>query len=136
MYWRATIASLLVAGVFLLPAQGLGDDSPSKSSNLPTYKLRASVVGAAGAPSQTTGFQQRGTLAQPTPIGIRTESGGTLYAGFWNVWMGTATGIVEEMPVFTDKLSQNRRPNTYVFCYDLLRDSEQPFNLLSHTKKK
>jgi hypothetical protein len=66
---RVFVALLLGAGVVFLPVQGLGDDPPPKSPSQPTYQLRTSAIGAAGGPTQNSGFQQQGTLAQPTPVG-------------------------------------------------------------------
>ena len=50
--------------------------------------------------------------AQPTPIGVSTESGNTLYAGIWQVWVETVTGMDGESPAFTDRLFQNY-PNPF-----------------------
>ena len=112
MYWRVFAALLLSAGVVLLPAQVLGDDPPPESASQTTYQLRASVIGAAGGPTQNSGFQQQGTLAQPTPVGTPTGSGFTLYTGIWKEWAGTATAVQEETPVLADQLFQNY-PNPF-----------------------
>ena len=109
---RATIASLLSASVFLLPVLGWADDSPSKTPTQSTYTLRTSVIGATGGSSRTSGFRQYGTLAQPTPTGVATESGFDLHAGFWKEWRGPATAIEDESPVLADQLFQNY-PNPF-----------------------
>jgi hypothetical protein len=112
MYWRAFVALLLSAGIVFLPAAGLADDPPSKTPNQPTYQLSTSVIGATGGSSEAGGFQQQGTLAQPTPVGNSTGWGLDLYAGFWKEWAGLATTIEEESPVLADQLFQNY-PNPF-----------------------
>ena len=69
-------------------------------------------MGAAGPPAQAGGARLKGTLGQPTPIGVGTGTGHTLYAGFWHVWRRTVTGIEGEPPVFADRLFQNY-PNPF-----------------------
>ena len=61
---------------------------------------------------QNSGYQQWGTLAQPTPVGTPTGSGFTLYAGIWKGWRGPATAIEDEFPVLADQLFQNY-PNPF-----------------------
>lgn len=61
---------------------------------------------------QNSGYQQWGTLAQPTPVGTPTGSGFTLYAGIWKGWRGPATAIEDESPVLADQLFQNY-PNPF-----------------------
>lgn len=112
MYWRTFAALLLSAGVVFLPSQGLGDDPPPGSPNQPAYILRSSVMGAAGGPTQNSGYRQRGTLGQPTPVGTPTGSGFSLHAGVWKEWAGPATAIEEASPALADKLFQNY-PNPF-----------------------
>jgi hypothetical protein len=41
-------------------------------------------MGGAGSPGASGGKHSNGTLAQPTPIGVGSSSGKTIYGGFWS----------------------------------------------------
>jgi len=112
MYWRVFVALLLSVGIVFMPAQAPGDDPPPRSPNQTTYKLRTSVIGAAGGPMQASGFRQKGTLAQPIPVGVCSGSGNKLYAGFWSTWAKTIIGVETGPEIFTNKLFQNY-PNPF-----------------------
>lgn len=111
--WRSMVAVPLTAGLLLVPTWSRGSE-PAPQAGQSTYVLRASVMGGAGVPTQAGGFRQTGTLAQATPVGVCTESGNTLYAGFWRAWMAVAvTGIEHGTPsILVSGLHQNH-PNPF-----------------------
>jgi hypothetical protein len=77
------------------------------------YILRTSVFGVAGGVAAGGDRVQRGTLGQPTPIGVSAAAGRAHFAGFWATWSGTVwTGVEEEAPIFSNELYQNY-PNPF-----------------------
>jgi len=112
MIWRAICSVLLVVGALASAAWTTADDAGQESSEQSTYRLRSSVVGAAGGKMQAAGVRSKGTLAQPTPIGVGTESATTIYAGYWAIWSETVTGVVTEPAALTNRLFQNY-PNPF-----------------------
>ena len=112
MIWRAICLVLLAAGILLVPSWILEGQSGQKSPAQSTYRLRTSVISAAGGAMQASGFRQKGTLAQPTPVGVCVGSGNTLYAGVWNTWVKTIIGTETEPQIYTNRLFQNY-PNPF-----------------------
>jgi len=74
MHARLILAAALVA---VIAAVCAGESSSA------SYTLEASVVGSAGAPCQSAGYDLNGTLGQPTPIGVSSSGSVVLEAGFW-----------------------------------------------------
>ena len=105
-----TLACVLLVGV--VGASPAGDSPPGSRS---TYQLRASVVGAAGAPSASPNVRANGTVAQPAPVGVSSAGGKILYAGFWN---GAALPTSGVEPILLNLVRD-----------ELFRNSPNPFRL-------
>lgn len=111
--WRKISVVTLCAALLLVSTWSWKARGSEQSSVQSAFVLRSLVIGAAGTATQTSGFGQRGTLGQPTPIGVSADPGYTLRAGFWGEGGGTATSIGQGTPqVFTDGLYQNY-PNPF-----------------------
>jgi hypothetical protein len=82
-----------VAILLLLPLLEVAADGDQAAS--PSYRLRNSVVGAAGALGSGSGVASHGTLAQSSPLGTAGGSGRVFCAGFWQrVFGGPRTWYV------------------------------------------
>lgn len=101
------IVLLLAFAYFGTEAVAMRAESQVQSA----YRLRNSVIGAAGYPGTSTNYKAAGTMGQTTPIGIGSSAGKTLRAGFWGkYWIPTA---VDETPsLYRDELYQNY-PNPF-----------------------
>jgi hypothetical protein len=74
----------LIASVFLLLPCPARAGEEGRSTDRTTYLLRSSVLGSAGGGGASSGFTTRGTLGQPTPVGVGTSPNYALFAGFWS----------------------------------------------------
>lgn len=83
-------------------------DETAAKAQTSIYRLRSSVIGAAGIPGESAGFRTKGTLAQSTPLGEGGIGEGPLYPGFWKPFLMVATTI-EDIPPgsFVNRLFQN-----------------------------
>jgi hypothetical protein len=120
------LACLALISLLILPqiavADG-GDASPMQSS----YRLETSTMGAAGAPGAGTAYRGKGTMAQPTPVGVGSADGKTLYAGFWSKHWILASVLEGESPgLLVNQLYQNF-PNPFVgstsISFSVMRES-------------
>jgi hypothetical protein len=100
-------ACLILAVLMVLAHAGRAAPEPASAAEA-NYRLQTSTLGAAGAPGMSTGFRTKGTLAQPTPTGVGSAGGKTVYAGFWSRPWLLAAVFGEEQPVApVDHLYQN-----------------------------
>ena len=108
-----TILALSVALLALPPLAPLpgGNRIGSLSAQEEGYRMRSSVIGSAGAPMAGANFRANATLGQPTPTGILSGAGGTLYAGFWGPLSYLTPAGDIETPL-SNKLFQNY-PNPF-----------------------
>ena len=95
--WRRKIPLLsLIWMILCIPA--LSSEPDSRSDPAPAARssltLRTSVFGNASDRVASSHFGIASTLGQPTPIGIGSAAGKTLYAGFWPAFvrLGWLTG--------------------------------------------
>ncbi len=111
---------VLTLAVSWLPGRGLaappaGDGPAAPQAQAATgVTLVSSVFGSAGRPAASAHFSCVGTAGQPTPIGIATRSGRTLYAGFWGWWLDEPyfTAAPEGPPAPATRLFPGR-PNPF-----------------------
>jgi hypothetical protein len=86
------------------PGSELSAQEPAQSS----YRLQTSVMGSAGSPGESGGKRTNGTLAQPTPIGVGSASGKTVYAGFWSrPWVLASILELEDDLTLANRIYQN-----------------------------
>ena len=76
------LSAALLALPSLVPLPG-GNQIGALRAQEAGYRMRFSVMGAAGTTASGTDFRAAATLGQPTPTGILTGAGEILYAGFW-----------------------------------------------------
>jgi hypothetical protein len=112
--WRTRILYLLLVVLLMLPAATPGTDTKTEargSSLQSPYRLRTSVIGAAGSPGADNQFKTNGTLGQPSVIGIGTASDKVAYLGFWRgIYMNLTEA--EVTPAYRNELLQNY-PNPF-----------------------
>ena len=108
---RLTVCCAVLAALLFVPLLAMSRDDPGGKEKIPTkssYLLQTSVMSAGGSPGASTNFSTNGTLGQPTPIGIGTAAGKTLYAGFWGkFWLLTPVVDALVPEVFTNLAFQN-----------------------------
>lgn len=103
-------------GFLILWAAGVDAGDPDESKRTGTrspYRIQSSVLGAAGRATSGSGYEQNGTLGQPTPVGEGASSDLILHAGFWwkySIWTSVLDGVVP--PVFRNRLFPNA-PNPF-----------------------
>ncbi len=104
------LAVLLAIAPSTIPGAA-GETAWGDASAQAAHSMRASVIGAAGAPGSSANYRSNGTLGQSTPIGIGAAAAKKVYAGFWGrTWSLTA---VDENPiVYRNVLFQNY-PNPF-----------------------
>jgi hypothetical protein len=78
-------------------------DALSQSS----YRLKTSVISAAGAAASAGSKRADGTLAQTSPPGFLTAAGSELYSGFWKSGLLSTITDSELPDAAHNKLSQN-----------------------------
>lgn len=99
------MAAFFILVSFCIPATEYCDGAGTAHAQ-DVYRLRNSVISAAGSPGQSMNYMTNGTLGQSTPIGIGAASGTTLYAGFWGrYWI--PTDVEETPPCYRTMLHQN-----------------------------
>jgi hypothetical protein len=107
-----TYAGLLSALVLSVGvSSGSATEEETQAPAQSSYLLRSSVLGSAGSPGSSAGFQTNGTLGQSTPIGEGLAGENVLEAGFWIAWLRIPTGVSIPI-VFENKLGQNY-PNPF-----------------------
>lgn len=76
-------------------------------------QLLTSVVSGGGFSGSSLSFRSVGSLGQPTPIGVGTATGRTLWAGFWGARQRIITTVMEPAPdPIANRLLQNA-PNPF-----------------------
>ena len=100
---------LILLPLLLLPSLAVGDDSEEVNpATQASYRLQTSTFGSAGSPGTTTGYESKGTLGQPTPIGKGSAADKILYAGFWlKPWISSSVLQVGLPGGLTNNLFQN-----------------------------
>ena len=109
--WRLRVCCAVLAAFLFLPSVALSRDDSGGTDKIPTksfYLLQSSVISAGGSPGTSTNFSTNGTLGQPTPIGVGSAAGKTLYAGFWGkFWVLTPVVDALVPEVFSNMAFQN-----------------------------
>jgi hypothetical protein len=104
------LSAALLALPPLLPLPG-GNQIGALLAQDAGYRMRSSVMGAAGSAASGTDFRVAATLGQPTPTGILTGAGDILYAGFWGPLSALTPADNPEAPL-ANMLFQNY-PNPF-----------------------
>jgi hypothetical protein len=120
------VACLVLASLLIL-AQIVGADGGDASPTQSSYRLETSTMGAAGAPGASTAYRGKGTMAQPTPVGVGSGDSKTLYAGFWSKpWVLASLPERESPEVLVNHLYQNY-PNPFTgstsISFSVVRES-------------
>ena len=101
--------AFLLLPLLVVPGRNLTAAELGAASS--TYRIRSSVIGAAGYPGESAGLKTNGTLGQPTAIGVGSAAGKTAYLGFWGrYWIPTP--VEDVPPAVVNRLYQNY-PNPF-----------------------
>ena len=107
------LAFILALVLFTVVAKATGPPDTSADTRDETpYRLKTSVISAAGNPGSNFLHNTNGSLGQSTPIGIGAAGDDILYAGFWKILALTWPVAVDEPAPAVDALFQNY-PNPF-----------------------
>ncbi len=108
---------VVLAILVCLPVLAIGMGEPDQDGEAALrqdYRLLSSVMGAGGADGESQSYQTKGTLGQPTPIGIGSTGGATtLHAGFWGVYIALGHGQDVHMPQLLTNRLMHHSPNPF-----------------------
>ncbi|MBN2170408.1 MAG: T9SS type A sorting domain-containing protein [Candidatus Krumholzibacteriota bacterium] len=115
MRTQSRILTLILAlALFTIVAQATGPpDRTTDPRDESPYRLKTSVLSAAGAPGSSSDHNTNGSLGQSTPIGLGAAGDAILHAGFWKALALTTwpVGVDEPAPA-VNALYQNY-PNPF-----------------------
>ena len=106
--FRRTSFVVLLGFLLLVPFLGLAAAEEENSGRSSSTVLQNAVMGAAGTSGQGGLNELRGTLGQPTPIGIGAAGNTALHAGFWSK-ISVMTSVLDRVVpgVFRNTLFSN-----------------------------
>jgi hypothetical protein len=109
--WRVVVLVAFV-GVVLVVSNGKAENDGASATQT-TYKVRSTVMGAAGTRTSDGILRSYGTMGQPTPAGTSASGNASLKAGVWPDYRrALVTGITDEPEILTNRLYQNY-PNPF-----------------------
>jgi hypothetical protein len=101
-------AWLVLALVFILAWIGTPREGGAQQDVQSSYRLQTWVMSAAGSPGAGVSSRGNGSMSQPTPIGVGSSSGKTVYAGFWSrPWVLASVLHTDGLQPLTNCIYQN-----------------------------